>query len=158
MVDKKHFVLTSLKLPNFRWIWRSSSKVFTNITPRWYGPVGPRHTVTFFYLPTLGINSIFTRCKIVGVHLDDDRRLTNTPSDPQFKVLFEVTVEEEDLDSENNIHNGCIATLLDVLMSVATLSRISKPGRQAGVTVDLNITLVLLEHRDDYVKACFAAI
>uniref|UniRef100_A0A914YGI2 Thioesterase domain-containing protein n=1 Tax=Panagrolaimus superbus TaxID=310955 RepID=A0A914YGI2_9BILA len=78
----------------------------------------------FSSLPKEGIYTILKRCKIIEANPE--------------KVLYEFSVEEEDLDAEKNLHNGCLATLLDILM--ASAAYLALTSQQPGVTADLYIT------------------
>ena len=55
------------------------------------------------------------------------------------KCTFEMTVEEEHLNSVGTLHSGLSATLVD-LASTLAISTIAGLGGRIGGTVDLNVT------------------
>lgn len=58
------------------------------------------------------------------------------------KVICELKVEEEHINKLGTLHGGLIATLVDVISSMALINT----GGAPGVSVDMNITYVAKLH------------
>lgn len=98
-----------------------------------------------------GVNSL------LGLYIGSGTRFDSVLDDTDFRVLSieegkvvcEMTVTEKVSNTYKTLHGGAIATIIDV---VGTMAIMTEDCTRAGVSVDMNITYIAAAKRGEKVR------